>query len=200
MSVFWGEGHSLNTLWKWSRASRGDKSSFGRLSDMRQGLERVGGGGLGWSFHQNIPDCLTLWISVAGVELPPEHLRLFVYMDARGWGVLPPEHLVYRIGCRQKKNLNSFRTKSGFFPSHPGVGSSLLYHNTSPTPRVPVITAGGNETRSQHYHRNLLEWLQGRGVFKSSQSLAQDVTHQAVDRAPSQLSLCFYFFMEILGS
>lgn len=62
--------YSLNKLWAWSWASLREGSSFGGLSEMQQGLERDGGGGLGWSFHENIPD--------SG------------YMNAWGWGEASP--------------------------------------------------------------------------------------------------------------
>ena len=55
-------------------------SSVGRLSGMQPDLEKDGGGALGWSFHQNIPDSLGIWMSVAGMKLPPEqtHHRVSV--------------------------------------------------------------------------------------------------------------------------
>lgn len=58
-------GSGLEHLW--------GGSSFDELSEMRQGLERDGGGGFDWNFHQNIPESLGTWLPGPGVELPPEH-------------------------------------------------------------------------------------------------------------------------------
>lgn len=138
--------------------------------------------GLGWSFHWNIPDSLDIWMLGNGESFLQNI-----------WSI--------ELDAKEIKSLNSCKTESGFLPYHSGVGGSLLYHNTSPTPRVIGITAGGNETTCQHLQRHILGWLQERGVSRPV-SLWQrmDGTCQAVGRTPSQLSLCFYFFMELLGS
>lgn len=53
-------------LWGWV------SSSFGGLSEIRQGLEKDGGGGLGWSFLLNLPDSLGIWMPRTRMKLPPE--------------------------------------------------------------------------------------------------------------------------------
>lgn len=74
-------GNSLNNPWEWSWASLREESSFGKLSEMLQVLERNEGGVLRWNFHQTF-QTLDLWMSEAGVKLPPEqypHTILLIY-------------------------------------------------------------------------------------------------------------------------